>query len=514
MYIQQLQYSPHTFIFQIENMSNETLLEILVTTFDSNIQIFDSIIHFCGQESIKYRVLHPYNKVLNVLRDRHIPSFQYVCFKLLSYMLIFQLDNNTELINITILNLCVYPEILNNSLLFLEDENKINQLLDLIKTQKELIYYMIQLLYNKNLKSFSIIQKYYKLKLPKPNNIKDKDIVNNNNDVKISDTVGNSNEGNNNNVEDVGTIGNSINNEELDIEELEEENNIINQTLNDKISTVDEFDSYIDSLEEDKKAIISVIKTTDNDRFIVQASDFEVKKKKVDPSVKIFTKCLNKDILYKTSLTRIYRLQLTNIEYILRDETDNNIIFCDGMNLLYCNTTDSYSPCSTYNPYRDRFEYIKDKINLTKAQRIQNLNVWIELFNNIKYQKNDNMSDSGYLLDKYTVVITVQNYIFDELFGASSPNNINMAVENNIVILGIGNNEADDYLLYYLLMKFGRPTDILFTNDNYEWVQHNLKFFINNKTMEIKDFDTNKKSDYRLLTSDFNNTHQGYTFSL
>ena len=74
------------------------------------------------------------------------------------------------------------------------------------------------------------------------------------------------------------------------------------------------------------------------------------------------------------------------------------------------------------------------------------------------------MRDNGLLLDKYTVVITVQNYIFDLLFGISSPNNINMAVEDNIVILGIGNNEADDYLLYYLLMKFGRPTDILFTN--------------------------------------------------
>ena len=523
MYIQQLQYSPHTFIFQIEDMSNETLLELLLTTFYSNIQIFDSIIHFCGQESIKYRDLHPYNKVLNVLRDRHIASFQYVCLKLLSGMLIFQLDNNTELINITISNLCVYPEILHNALLFLNHKNKMNQLLDLIKTQKELLDYLIKILFNIDLELSNYIQEYCRVELPKPNNIEDKDVVDNNNNVEDVDTVGNSNNnvedvdtvGNsNNNVEDVGIIGNSINNEELDIEELEEENNIINQTLNDKISTVDEFDSYIDSLEEDKKAIISVIKTTDNDRFIVQASDFEVKKKKVDPSVKIFTKCLNKDILYKTSLTRITRLQLTNIEHILRDETDNNIIFCDGMNLLYCNITDSYSPCSTYNPYRDRFEYIKDKINLTKAQRIQNLNVWIELFNNIKYQKNDNMSDSGYLLDKYTVVITVQNYIFDKLFGASSPNNINMAVENNIVILGIGNNEADDYLLYYLLMKFGRPTDILFTNDNYEWVQHNLKFFINNKTMEIKDFDTNKKSDYRLLTSDFNNTHQGYTFSL
>ena len=89
-----------------------------------------------------------------------------------------------------------------------------------------------------------------------------------------------------------------------------------------------------------------------------------------------------------------------------------------------------------------------------------------------------------------------------------------MAVENNIVILGIGNNEADDYLLYYLLMKIGRSSDILFTNDNYEWAQHNLKFFINNKTMELKDFETNKKSDLELLMSDFHNTHQGYTFSL
>ena len=124
------------------------------------------------------------------------------------------------------------------------------------------------------------------------------------------------------------------------------------------------------------------------------------------------------------------------------------------------------------------------------------------------------MRDNGLLLDKYTVVITVQNYIFDLLFGASSPNNINMAVEDNIVILGIGNNEADDYLLYYLLMKFGRPTDILFTNDNYDWVQHNLKFFINNKTLDIKEIETSKKPDLGLLMSDFHNTHQGYTFYL
>ena len=213
-------------------------------------------------------------------------------------------------------------------------------------------------------------------------------------------------------------------------------------------------------------------------------------------------------------MTRMSRLQLTNIEYILRDETDNDIIFCDGMNLLYCNKNDLSSPCLKDNKFQDRFNYIEGKKNLTKIQRKKNIKLWIDLFNSIKYQKNDNMSDNGLLLDKYTVVITVQNYIFDLLFGASSPTNINMAVEDNIVILGIGNNEADDYLLYYLLMKFGRPTDILFTNDNYDWVQHNLKFFINNKTLDIKEIETSKKPDLGLLMSDFHNTHQGYTFSL
>ena len=67
MYIQQLQYNPRTFMYQIEDLSNETLLELMATTFYSNKQIFDSIIHFCGQENIQYRNLHPYNKILLLL---------------------------------------------------------------------------------------------------------------------------------------------------------------------------------------------------------------------------------------------------------------------------------------------------------------------------------------------------------------------------------------------------------------------------------------------------------------
>ncbi len=481
MYIQQLQYTPHTFIFQIEDMSNETLLEILLTTFYSNIQIFDSIIYFCGQESIKYRDLHPYNKVLNILRDRHIDSFNYVCFKLLSGILMFQLDNNAELINITISNLCVYPVSLHNALLFLNHNNKMNQLLDLIKNQKELIDYIIQVLYNIDLELGSYIQEYSRLEISEANNIEN-----------VEDL------GNNNNIKDGNRIGNSNNNQELNIEELEEENDIVNETINDKINNVEEYDSYIDSLDEDRKNVISIAKTKDNDRFIVQSSNEDIKRTKVLPSIELLEKCLGDDILYKMSQRKIDYLKFEFLEHLIREQTDNDIIFCDGMNLLYCNKNLT----------------IDGNKNLTKKERIQNLDLWIELFNNIKYQKNDDMSDSGHLLDKYSVVITVQNYIFDKLFGASSVDNINMAVENNIVILGIGNNEADDYLLYYLLMKIGRSSDILFTNDNYEWAQHNLKFFINNKTMEIKDFETNKKSDLELLMSDFRNTHQGYTFSL
>lgn len=501
MYIQQLQYTPHTFIFQIEDMSNETLLEILLTTFYSNIQIFDSIIYFCGQESIKYRDLHPYNKVLNILRDRHIDSFNYVCFKLLSGILMFQLDNNAELINITISNLCVYPVSLHNALLFLNHNNKMNQLLDIIKNQKELIDYIIQVLYNIDLELASYIQEYSRLEIPEANNIKN-----------VEDL------GHNNNIKDGNRIENSNNKQELNIEELEEENDIvnetINETINDKINNVEEYDSYIDTLDEDRKNVISIAKTKDNDRFIVQSSNEDIKRTKVSPSIELLEKCLGDDILYKISQRKIDYLKFEFLEPLIREQTDNDIIFCDGMNLLYCNKNDFSSPCLIDNPYHDRFNFISGNKNLTKKERIQNLDLWIELFNNIKYQKNDDMSEVGHLLDKYSVVITVQNYIFDKLFGASSVDNINMAVENNIVILGIGNNEADDYLLYYLLMKIGRSSDILFTNDNYEWAQHNLKFFINNKTMELKDFETNKKSDLELLMSDFRNTHQGYTFSL
>lgn len=489
MYIQQLQYNPHTFIYQIEDICNESLLELLVTSFYTNKEMFDNIIYFCGQESIKYRDLHPYNKVLNILRDRHIDSFNYVCFKLLSGILMFQLDNNAELINITISNLCVYPVSLHNALLFLNHNNKMNQLLDLIKNQKELIDYIIQVLYNIDLELGSYIQEYSRLEIPEANNIEDVEDV-----------------GKNNNIKDGNRIGNSNNNQELNIEELEEENDIVNETINDKINNVEEYDSYIDSLDEDRKNVISIAKTKDNDRFIVQSSNEDIKRTKVLPSIELLEKCLGDDILYKMSQRKIDYLKFEFLEPLIREQTDNDIIFCDGMNLLYCNKNLTIDDNKNLT--------IDGNKNLTKKERIQNLDLWIELFNNIKYQKNDDMSDSGHLLDKYSVVITVQNYIFDKLFGASSVDNINMAVENNIVILGIGNNEADDYLLYYLLMKIGRSSDILFTNDNYEWAQHNLKFFINNKTMELKDFETNKKSDLELLMSDFRNTHQGYTFSL
>ena len=202
-----------------------------------------------------------------------------------------------------------------NSLLFLNHNNKMNQLLDEIKNEKELSQYIIQILHNVDLELSKYIYDYINLEV----NNQENNIIYDENDA---DAEGTGNDENDADAE--GTGNNNINdNTELNIEKItdeEEGNNIIDETINNDISTVDDFDSYIDSLDDDKNTI-SIIKTTDNDRFIVQATDFPFNKNKVDPSVKIFTKCLNKDILYKTSMTRMSRLQLTNIEYILRDET-------------------------------------------------------------------------------------------------------------------------------------------------------------------------------------------------
>jgi len=82
--------------------------------------------------------------------------------------------------------------------------------------------------------------------------------------------------------------------------------------------------------------------------------------------------------------------------------------------------------------------------------------------------------------------MVVDNQIFEYIFGASSDEDINMAIKDDVIFLSIGNNLEYEYLLLYLYSKFHKENDLLFSNKHFECINHDFKSFINNEVVDIK----------------------------
>lgn len=415
VYIQYLINNPKKFLLNVENMSNDTLLEILITIYNSKeYKIFDYVIVYFGQENVKYNIIQPYNKLLSVLRDNHMYAFKYTCKQILAPILNYQIESNKDLIPITLINLSVYPEYLSNAIRFIETQNKLNTLLNDIHDKKELKNHLIQSL-----------------------NLFDKDLSNLINNY-YTDTNLNNNKSNNN-------INNNLN-----LEKFNNNQNIIDNTLNDNLENED-YQLYLTKIKKENKNFIEI---NINKDYLI----FNNKDKK---GLNVFKNCINQGILFKFSKKKMDYLELSNLNSLIRDNS-KDIIFCDGMDLLNSNLLSNK-------------EYEFNIIN-REDQHIRKLELIVNI---IKEQ-------SVFLTDKYSIVMVVDNQIFEHIFGASSDEDINMAMKDNIIFLSVGNNLEYEYLLLYLYMKIHKENDLLFSNKHFESVNHNFKSFINNEIVDIK----------------------------
>ena len=427
VYIQYLINNPKKFLLNVENISNDTLLEILITIYNSKeYKIFDYVIVYFGQENVKYNIIQPYNKLLSVLRDNHMYAFKYTCKQILAPILNYQIESNKDLIPITLINLSVYPEYLSNAIRFIETQNKLNTLLNDIHDKKELKNHLIQSLnlFDKDLSN--LINNYY---------------TDTNLDIDMNtdiDTNLNNNKSNNN-------INNNLN-----LEKFNNNQNIIDNTLNDNLENED-YQLYLTKIKKDNKNLIEI---NINKDYLI----FNNKDKK---GLNVFKNCINQGILFKSSKKKMDYLELSNLNSLIRDNS-KDIIFCDGMDLLNSNLLSNK-------------EYEFNIIN-REDQHIRKLELIVNMIT----------EQSVFLTDKYSIVMVVDNQIFEHIFGASSYEDINMAMKDNIIFLSIGNNLEYEYLLLYLYMKIHKANDLLFSNKHFESVNHYFKSFINNEIVNIK----------------------------
>lgn len=427
VYIQYLINNPKKFLLNVENISNDTLLEILITIYNSKeYKIFDYVIVYFGQENVKYNIIQPYNKLLSVLRDNHMYAFKYTCKQILAPILNYQIESNKDLIPITLINLSVYPEYLSNAIRFIETQNKLNTLLNDIHDKKELKNHLIQSLnlFDKDLSN--LINNYY---------------TDTNLDIDMNtdiDTNLNNNKSNNN-------INNNLN-----LEKFNNNQNIIDNTLNDNLENED-YQLYLTKIKKDNKNLIEI---NINKDYLI----FNNKDKK---GLNVFKNCINQGILFKSSKKKMDYLELSNLNSLIRDNS-KDIIFCDGMDLLNSNLLSNK-------------EYEFNIIN-REDQHIRKLELIVNMIT----------EQSVFLTDKYSIVMVVDNQIFEHIFGASSYEDINMAMKDNIIFLSVGNNSEYEYLLLYLYMKIHKANDLLFSNKHFESVNHYFKSFINNEIVNIK----------------------------
>lgn len=490
-YLDYVKNSPKNFLYDIEKMSNETLLLILLVPYNSDdMELFRSIINYCGQESINYDIIHPYNKILSVLRDKHMYAFKYVCKHILPPILNYQIENNKQLIPVSLINISTYPEYLSNCIKFIEDQEKLEKLMVEINNKKELKNHIIQSLnlYDKDLASYL-------------QNFKD-----NNNIHKLID-----NSNSNNILEEKDELDNLDN--EIDLEEFQNDNNneIINETFNDNMKenenisvnenenenenmSVDEnmntdYNLYLQKIKKENDDSIRIVKI-DNDFLVLKINNLKEK-----DGLELFKSCINQDILYKVSKKKIEYLNLDNLEPILRDKRKNkNIILCDGMDVV-----DNYS--ANNDDYE--IELYDDSKNSDK--KIKNLEAVINFFKEFKYEDQEKSEQQIILKDKYSVVLIIQNDMFDKLFGASSDEDVNMSKKDNIIFISLGNNLEYEYLLIYLFVKLRKDNDILVTNKNYEFLNNNLKSYINGEMVDLKQIELEKVKNLDFLSQKLNN---------
>ena len=435
VYIDYLKNNPKSFLLNVENMSNETLLEIIITIYNSkDYKIFDYVIVYFGQENVKYNTIQPYNKLLSVLRDNHMYAFKYVCKQILAPILNYQIESNKELLPITLINLSVYPEFLSNAIKFIETQNKLNILLDDISDKKELKNHLIQSLnlFDKDLSK--LISEYY---------------INLNNNIDRNINLEKFNNENNKNIID-NTVNDNLENEE------NEEN--------------EDYELYLNKIKKENKNLIEI--KINEDYFI-----FDDKDKK---ALKMFENCINQGILFKSSKKKMDYLEIGNLESVIRDKTNKDIIFCDGMDLLNSNLLNNK-------------EYELNIIN-NADENIRKLNL---LLNMITEQ-------SEILTDKYSIVMIVDNQIFSNIFGASSDDDINMAIKDGIIFLSVGNNLEYEYLLIYLYMKIHKENDLLFSDKNFDSIDHDFNSFINNQVVDMKKMVIEKVKNIDLLIAMLN----------
>ena len=108
---------------------------------------------------------------------------------------------------------------------------------------------------------------------------------------------------------------------------------------------------------------------------------------------------------------------------------------------------------------------------------------------------------------KYSVVLIIQNDMFDKLFGASSDEDVNMAKKDNIIFISLGNNLEYEYLLIYLFVKLRKDNDILVTNKNFEFLNNNLKSYINGEMVDLNQIELEKIKNLDFLSQKLNNKH-------
>ena len=173
-------------------------------------------------------------------------------------------------------------------------------------------------------------------------------------------------------------------------------------------------------------------------------------------------------------------LEIGNLESVIRDKTNKDIIFCDGMDLLNSNLLNNK-------------EYELNIVN-NADENIRKLNL---LLNMITEQ-------SEILTDKYSIVMIVDNQIFSNIFGASSDDDINMAIKDGIIFLSVGNNLEYEYLLIYLYMKIHKENDLLFSDKNFDSIDHDFNSFINNQVVDMKKMVIEKVKNIDLLIAMLN----------
>lgn len=262
--------------------------------------------------------------------------------------------------------------------------------------------------------------------------------------------------------------------------ELNSNNNISignNYIPNDTNNKIPMGDNNLEKFDNNQNFINNIFENTSNNTNDIENVEFYL------PKIKNF---LNQDILFKLSKKKMDYLEFNNLESVIRGKYNKDIIFCDGIDLLN-------SKLLSNKEYEIKIENNED-------QNIINLDSLFSLIIEYKYNKKEN----ELFTNKYSIVMVVNNSIFKTLFGASSDEDINMSIKNDVIFISLGNGDEYKYLLLYIYLKIHNENDLLLSNKYLDYVNYNLKSFINSEVLDIKKLESENFKNVEFLIQLFN----------